>query len=67
MDMNSATCKCGHEKRDHRLMLLALQGYGECKVCLCSAYTKLEAAALAPEVKNQQGKNALAEPALIDR
>jgi len=42
--MSSAICKCGHEKRDHRLLPLALQGYGECKVCLCSAYKRVEAA-----------------------
>ena len=42
--MSTAICKCGHEKRDHRLLPLALQGYGECKVCLCNAYTRLEAA-----------------------
>ncbi|MGH9601760.1 MAG: hypothetical protein ACRD24_05165 [Terriglobales bacterium] len=42
--MTSAICKCGHEKRDHRLLALALQGYGECKVCLCSAYTRIESA-----------------------
>ncbi len=42
--MSTAICKCGHEKRDHRLLPLALQGYGECKVCLCSAYTRLETA-----------------------
>ena len=45
--MSTAICKCGHEKRDHRLLPLALQGYGECKVCLCSAYARLEAPVLA--------------------
>lgn len=43
IDMSTAICKCGHEKRDHRMLPLALQGYGECKVCLCGAYTKQEA------------------------
>jgi hypothetical protein len=26
------------------MLPLALQGYGECKVCLCSTYARLEAA-----------------------
>ena len=50
--MNTAICKCGHEKRDHRMLPLALQGYGECKVCLCSAYIKVEAADLSVAAKS---------------
>ena len=42
--MSTAICNCGHEKRDHRMLILALQGYGECKVCLCSAYARPVAA-----------------------
>lgn len=48
--MSCAICKCGHEKRDHRMLPLALQGYGECKVCLCSAYGKLEAKLVAADL-----------------
>ena len=40
----SAICKCSHEKRDHRALPLALNGYGACKVCLCDQYNKAEPA-----------------------
>ena len=49
--MNTAVCKCGHEKRDHRLLPLALQGYGECKVCLCNTYIRLVASDLKSDLK----------------
>ncbi|HLH08602.1 MAG TPA: hypothetical protein VKW78_15295 [Terriglobales bacterium] len=38
--MARATCECGHEKRDHRPPQLGMFGYGECKICLCEAYSK---------------------------
>ena len=34
-------CECGHEKRDHAIPLIGLQGYGECKICLCNRYAKV--------------------------
>ena len=37
--MTFATCRCGHEKRDHAKSLRDA-AYGACKVCLCDKYEK---------------------------
>jgi hypothetical protein len=53
--MTRATCKCSHEKRDHRALSLALNGYGACKVCLCDQYTKPKPADLMVAVPSEAG------------
>jgi hypothetical protein len=39
--MAQGDCKCGHEKRDHRTQRAGTI-HGECKVCLCDGYVKVE-------------------------
>ena len=34
--MAAQSCKCGHEKRDHRIVSAATRG--ACSICLCDAY-----------------------------
>lgn len=34
-------CECGHEKRDHRRPRQGTSNFGECKICLCDAFSKV--------------------------
>lgn len=34
--MAGQSCKCGHEKRDHRVVSAATRG--ACSICLCDTY-----------------------------
>jgi hypothetical protein len=53
--MTSASCECGHEKRDHRLALTGgTHTAGACKVCLCELYAKVKAAGVASDSKSDQ-------------
>jgi hypothetical protein len=53
--MTSASCECGHEKRDHRLALSGgAHTAGACKVCLCDCYSKVKAAVVASETKSNK-------------